>query len=330
MKFAPIGRVLKQTGQEFVSDNCMGNGAAIAYYTIFSLPSLLAIVFAVSTQFWPEETVTRVISSQLGLPIENAELAADSDEGGQNADNDTNITAVAKRAADQKQKGHAWWAKILGVAILVFSASGVLASVQMALNKAWNVEPDPSKSGLKMFLLKRALSLGMLVVIGFLLMVSLVVTTLVDEFTRWFHEGEATKIMLAFSIVVNNLLAWGFASVLFASAFKILPDAEIEWRDVWNGAIVTGLLFVVGKSVIAWYLQFSHAGSSWGSAAASMVGVLVWVYYSSLITLAGAEFTQNWAIEFGGGLEPAHGAVLVSEQKKFHTSEKELLESREQ
>lgn len=310
-----LGTVLKNTGSQFVADDCMSSAAAVAYYTIFSLPPLLAIVFAVATQFWSEDQVTGVISSQLGLPA----VEESASDGG------ANLTGVAQRATETQ--GQAWWARALGIAVLVFSATGVLAQLQMGLNKAWNVEPDPESGGLKNFLMKRALSLGMLVVIGLLLLVSLVITTLVDEFVQWVQGGALEGPMLGLMVVVNNLLNWGLATLLFAAAFQILPDAKIAWRDVWVGAAVTGLLFVIGKSAIGWYLQFSHAGSSWGSAGASIVGILIWVYYSSLIILAGAEFTQNWSVEFGQGLEPAEGAVLVTEEKRRHASQQDVLES---
>ncbi|MCA9071030.1 MAG: YihY/virulence factor BrkB family protein, partial [Planctomycetaceae bacterium] len=179
------------------------------------------------------------------------------------------------------------------------------------------------------FVLKRALSLGMLIVIGLLLLVSLVVTTLIDEFTAWLQTGYFDQDMFGLMLVLNNILAFGFAGVLFSVAFKFLPDAKIQWRDVWVGAGVTAFLFVVGKGLIGWYLQFSHAGSSWGTAAASLIGVLVWVYYTSLIVLLGAEFTQSWAMTFGSGLKPASGAVLVAEKKEYHSSESDIAHERE-
>ncbi|WP_417380245.1 YihY/virulence factor BrkB family protein [Gimesia sp.] len=321
MKISRLRNVLKQTGSEFMSDECMGSGAAIAYYMIFSLPPLLAIVFAVATQFWSAERVTTVINSQLGLPIEQTVSQSDSSS----SSSTFNLTSVAERAQPGPKPEHPWWSRILGIGILVFSASGVLAQLQGALNKAWNVEPDPSQSGLRSFIKKRLISLGMLVVIGLLLLVSLVLTTFMDEFTRWTQDGALTGGMLAGMMVINSILTLGLATILFAATFKVLPDAQINWNDVFIGAGVTAFLFVIGKTGIGWYLQFSEAGSSWGSAATSMIGILIWVYYSSLIILLGAEFTQNWAIEFGSGLKPAPGAILVTEEKNYHRTESEVL-----
>jgi len=321
MRFHRLRNVLKRSGSDFLSDECMGSGAAIAYYTIFSLPPLLAIVFAVTTQFWSAEKVSTVINSQLGLPIEQSVSQADHDSPASSL----NLTRVAERAQPGHQQEHPWWARILGIGILIFSASGVLAQLQGALNKAWNVEPDPRQGGLMSFLKKRLISLGMLVVIGLLLLVSLVLTTFVDEFTRWIQNGELTGGMLTLMMLINGILTLGLAILLFAATFKVLPDAHIPWRDVFVGAGVTAFLFVIGKAGIGWYLQYSEAGSSWGSAATSMIGILIWVYYSSLIILLGAEFTQNWSIEFGSGLKPAPGAILVTEEKNYHRTESEVL-----
>jgi membrane protein len=115
--------------------------------------------------------------------------------------------------------------------------------------------------------------------------------------------------MLAVGIVLNNLAAFLVAMLLFAAMFKVLPDAEMAWRDVWVGAAMTALLFVIGKALIGWYVQHTDLATGWGSAAASMIGVLVWLYYSCLILLFGAELTQVWASKYGQGIEPSPGAV---------------------
>lgn len=305
----------------------MSSGAALAYYTIFSLPPLLAIIFMIATQFTSRERVSEIIRNQVGLPtaMQQGEAGAQQGEaGGQGApaqeqaqpaqQGDDELGAVADRASGEG--GQAWWARILGMVVLVFSATGVLAQLQFALNRAWSVEPDPEQGGLKNFITKRVLSLGMIVVLGLLLLISLVLTTLVGEITAWVSGGTPSAAMQAVTYIVNALLAWLIASVLFAATFKILPDAEIAWKDVLLGAVVTGLLFVIGKELIGWYLQYSQTGSEWGSAAASMVGVLVWVYYSSLIVLLGAEFTQVWARSQGRRIQPSRGAVRVVEEKR--------------
>ena len=314
MDYQKLRNVLKRAGADFLDDECMSSGAAIAYYTIFSLPPLLAIVFALTTQFWSAEQVSSVINSQLGLPVEQSVEAEDDADTSAGFD----LTSVAERVQSGQTPERPLWSRLLGAVVLIFSASGVLAQLQSALNKAWNVEPDPEQGGIMAFIKKRLISLAFLIVVGLLLLISLVLTTFVDEFTRWLDYGYLDVGILSVVMIVNTLLTLGLATLLFAATFKVLPDANIKWRDVFVGAGVTAFLFVIGKSGIAWYLQFSEAGSSWGSAATSMIGVLIWVYYSSLIILLGAEFTQSWSIEFGDGLKPAPGAVLVTAEKIYH------------
>ncbi|MEQ8854552.1 YihY/virulence factor BrkB family protein [Gimesia sp.] len=321
MDYQKLRNVLKRAGSDFLDDECMSSGAAIAYYTIFSLPPLLAIVFALTTQFWSAEQVSSVINSQLGLPVEQTVEAEDDVDTSAGFD----LTSVAERVQSGQTPERPLWSQLLGAAVLIFSASGVLAQLQSALNKAWNVEPDPEQGGIMAFIKKRLISLAFLIVVGLLLLISLVLTTFVDEFTRWLDYGYLDVGILSAVMIVNTLLTLGLATLLFAATFKVLPDANIKWRDVFVGAGVTAFLFVIGKSGIAWYLQFSEAGSSWGSAATSMIGILIWVYYSSLIILLGAEFTQSWSIEFGDGLMPAPGAVLVTAEKIYHRNEPENL-----
>ncbi|KAA0140583.1 MAG: YihY/virulence factor BrkB family protein [Gimesia chilikensis] len=317
MDYQKLRNVLKRTGSDFLDDECMSSGAAIAYYTIFSLPPLLAIVFALTTQFWSAEQVSSVINSQLGLPVEQSVEAEDDADTSAGFD----LTSVAERVQSGQTPERPLWSRLLGAVVLIFSASGVLAQLQSALNKAWNVEPDPEQGGIMAFIKKRLISLAFLIVVGLLLLISLVLTTFVDEFTRWLDYGYLDVGILSAVMIVNTLLTLGLATLLFAATFKVLPDANIRWRDVFMGAAVTAILFTIGKSGIAWYLQFSEAGSSWGSAATSMIGILIWVYYSSLIILLGAEFTQSWSIEFGDGLKPAPGAVLVTAEKIYHRNE---------
>ena len=317
MDYQKLRNVLKRAGSDFLDDECMSSGAAIAYYTIFSLPPLLAIVFALTTQFWSAEQVSSVINSQLGLPVEQSVEAVDDADTSAAFD----LTSVAERVQSGQTPERPLWSRLLGAAVLIFSASGVLAQLQSALNKAWNVEPDPEQGGIMSFIKKRLISLAFLIVVGLLLLISLVLTTFVDEFTRWLDYGYLDVGILSAVMIVNTLLTLGLATLLFAATFKVLPDANIRWRDVFMGAAVTAMLFTIGKSGIAWYLQFSEAGSSWGSAATSMIGILIWVYYSSLIILLGAEFTQSWSIEFGDGLKPAPGAVLVTAEKIYHRNE---------
>ena len=295
-------RVLKKAAGDFSEDDCMSTGAAMAYYAIFSLPPLLVLVVMIAGYFGIKpDRIQKMVQNQWGVGSASA-----GDEQGQ----ESGALGTAFQKAEEKPKpGHfGIVSRIVGGAILLFSATGLFAQLQYALNRVWEVKPDPKQGGIWAFITKRLLSFGMVLVVAFLLLVSFVLTTIIDELIAYFQQApEGSAIVLG--IVLNNLAAFVVATLLFAAMFKVLPDAEMAWCDVWVGAVITALLFVVGKTAIGWYLQNSDLGSGWGTAAASMIGVLVWMYYSSLILLFGAELTQVWASEYGRGIQPASGAV---------------------
>ncbi len=284
--------------KDFADDECMTSGAAIAYYTIFSLPPLLVAVFFIARQFGvPQETVDRFVKDQVGMPIPVQQPR----ESGEEQD-----TVVGRLGPV---------GKAIGVGVLLFSATGVFAQLQFALNRAWEVEQDPRKGGILRLVTKRALSLGMVVVIAFLLLVSLVVTTVIDELLHLFLGESPGTAGVVLGESLNTLATLAVATVLFAAMYKVLPDARMRWSDTWIGAGMTAVLFVVGKALIALYLDNADMGSSWGAAAASMIAMLVWVYYTALIVLFGAELTQAWTAQYGAGIEPSPGAVRIVEEK---------------
>lgn len=325
-------RAVKTAGKDFFDDECMVSGASLAYYTIFSLPPLLVIVFEIAGWFGVSHSqIDGMVKKQLGIPVteisqqqtpeqksgigstqQSGETAQESGTSGDKSDSNKQ----GGKSEVSQLAGMGIVSRIIGIAILVFSATGLFAQLQHALNRAWEVEPDPEQGGVVRFVVKRLLSLGMVIVIAFLLLVSLVLTTLVDEIVGKVLGSTPGGVETAAGIVLNAFVTLLLATILFAAMFKILPDAKTSWRDLVVGAAITSLLFVIGKTGIAWYLQNSQVGSGWGSAAASMVLVLVWVYYSSLIVLFGAELTQVWAREFGSGIEPVPGAVRMVEEKR--------------
>jgi membrane protein len=285
-------RVLKKAASDFSEDDCMSSGAAIAYYAIFSLPPLLVLIVAIAGYFGIEpDKIQKMVQSQWGVSSTSEESSAN----GQSED-------------EPKAKDFGIVSRIVGGAILLFSATGLFAQLQYALNRAWEVKPDPKQGGIWAFITKRLLSFGMVVVVAFLLLVSFVLTTIIDELIAMVR-GAPDESALALGYVLNNLAAFVVATLLFAAMFKVLPDVKMAWKDVFVGAAFTGLLFVIGKTLIGLYLQHSDLGSGWGDAAASMIGVLVWMYYSCLILLFGAELTQVWASEYGRGIQPAPGAI---------------------
>jgi membrane protein len=297
--------VLKKAAMDFSEDDCMSSGAAMAYYAIFSLPPLLVLVVMIAGHFGvPPEKIQKMVQNQWGV---GAASAQSGDGAGQDGDALGSAFAKAKERPKAGQFGIV--SRIVGGAILLFSATGLFAQLQYALNRAWDVKPDPKQGGVWRFITKRLLSFSMVLVVAFLLLVSFVLSTIIDELIALVQGGTPEGMALALGIVLNSLATFAVATLLFAAMFKLLPDAKISWRSVWFGALFTALLFVIGKTLIGWYLQHSDLGSGWGSAAASMIGVLIWMYYSSLILLFGTELTQAWASEYGHGIQPEEGAV---------------------
>jgi membrane protein len=204
---------------------------------------------------------------------------------------------------------------LLGLGALLFGATGAFGQLQKALNRTWGVEPDPDQGGIKTFVTKRLFSFGMILVVAFLLLVSLVISAALsgigDRLGGFLPSGLSGPVLQA----LNLAISFGVIVLLFAALFKVLPDAVIAWRSVWVGAAVTAALFVVGKFLIGFYLGRSNPGQAYG-AAGSLAVLLLWVYYSGIILLLGAEFTETWAKHRGEGLRPEPGAVRVRKEKQ--------------
>ncbi len=295
-------RSLRKAASEFSEDDCMSSGAAIAYYAIFSLPPLLVLLLMIAGYFGVEpDRIQAAVQKQWGVASTGSD-SPDREESGRTGEN-------ADEQEEPKPSQFGIVSRIVGGAILLFSATGLFAQLQYALNRAWEVKPDPKQGGIWAFITKRVLSFGLVLVVAFLLLISFVLTTIIDEFVALLQGSSPEGPALAVGIVLNNVAAFVVATLLFAAMYKLLPDAKMAWKDAFVGACMTALLFVIGKALIGWYLQHTDLASGWGSAAASMIGVLVWIYYSSLILLFGAELTQVWASDYGQGIEPAPGAV---------------------
>lgn len=288
----------KTSVKEFAKDDCPRMAAALAYYTVFSLPPLLVLVITVAGAVWAEEAVTGQIESQIRGVV-----------GPQGARAVQTMIANASEAG-----GGATLATVLGVAALVFGATGAFAQLQKALNAAWEVEPDPESGGLKGFLSKRLLSLGMVLAVAFLLLVSLALSAILQaagDYVSGRLGGLSGTLLGALNAGVSLLVV----TLLFAAIYKVLPDARIAWRDVLVGALLTSLLFALGKWAISLYLGTADIGSTYG-AAGSLAVILVWVYYASMVLLLGAEMTQVWAQRYGSPIVPEEGAVRVVTEKR--------------
>jgi membrane protein len=288
--------MLTQTLKEFSDDNCMSMAAALAYYTVFSLPPLLLLIITLAGLFVDPSHVQQAIQQQVGGLVGSS--------GAQQ------IQTMVENVSQRVQGGENALTLVLAIGGLLFGATGAFAQLQQTLNRAWQIAPDPDESGVMNFLGKRLLSLGMILGIAFLLLVSLVLSAAISALsgylTQWLPAGIGEPLLF----VVNASVSLLIITLLFAAIFKVLPDARIAWNDVWVGAFGTALLFVVGKLLIGFYLGRSNPGEVFG-AAGSLALILVWIYYSALIVFLGAEFTQVWARTKGTGITPDEGAVRV-------------------
>jgi membrane protein len=280
---------LKRILKDFSEDECSVRAAALAYYTVFALPPLLILLITVVGVFWDPADVQRSLEEQFSSLV--------GDQGGR-AIRDMLASVERPGAGGPITTG-------LGIGALLFGAIGAFMQLQGALNRAWEVKPDPKQGGVRRFIAKRILSAGMILAVAFLLLVSFAVSALISAL--------GTSMTFIPPPALHALdLATSFAVIttLFAAIYKILPDAEVAWGDVWLGALVTSLLFVVGKFAIGFYLGRSTPGDAFGAAGALAV-ILVWIYYAGMIVLFGAEFTQAWAERRGARIVPEEGAMQV-------------------
>lgn len=265
-------------------DDVPSLAAALAYYTVFSLPPLLAVVVWVAGAVYGPEAIAARIEAQAASTIgpgAGAEIGAMLDGAGSLAGG--------------------LGAKLIGLLALVLGATGAFGQLQKALNRAWNVED--AGGGLREILLKRLLSFGMVVTLAFFLLASLVLSTALSALSAAAADVAGSVLAGLGGRLLDLGLSLAVITGLFAVLFRVLPDAEIAWRDVWVGALATAVLFTVGKTVLGVYLAHASPGSAFG-AAGSLALLLVWIYYSALIVLVGAEFTQAWAEQVGAGIEP--------------------------
>jgi membrane protein len=292
MRLREIWSVVREAASGWMNDNVTRLSAALAFYTILSVAPLLVIVTAIAGWVFGSEAAATMLQDQMRGMVGNA--GAD----------------VAKAAVENAhQPGSGILATIIGVATLLFGASGVFTELQGALNIVWHVKPKPGR-GIWGTIRGRFLSFGMVLAVGFLLLVTLVVTTAITalgDYVGGLMPGIPTLLHIA-----NIVVSFVVIAVLFALIFKYLPDAEISWRDVWFGAVVTAALFTLGKYLIGLYLAKAAPGSAFG-AAGSVVAFVVWVYYSGLIVFFGAELTRVTARYAGRQIKPAEDAMRADQ-----------------
>ncbi len=268
--------MLKETVAGYIDDGALSKGAAIAYYTIFSIAPLLIICIAIAGLVFGQKAAQGAIVGELQDLM-----------GKQGAE------AVQTMLASAGNKSSGILATVIGLVTLLITATGVLGEMQSSLNAIWKAQGQSGVTGL---LRARAASLGLIAALGFLLIVSLVASTVltaVGSYLNAFVPG--ARVILG---VVNFVVSFLLISVLFAAVYKILPDRQLRYKDVAVGALVTAFLFTVGKTLIGLYIGSSTVASSYGAAGALVI-VLLWIYYSSQIFLLGAEFTKVWASHHG-------------------------------
>jgi membrane protein len=285
-------QLVRDSVASWQEDYAQSMGAALAYYTVFSIAPLLLIVITVAgVVFGPEAARGEVVEQLRGLLGE---------EGARTIE--AMLLAVSKPAAST-------FTAVIGVLVMLVGATTVLAELQDALDRIWRVPERRRASGIVALLRTRLLSFGMILAIGFLLVVSLLLSAGISAMGRlwapFFGKGEFIGHLL------DAILSWGLITVVFAMIYKIMPRAKVRWPDVWLGAIVTALLFTLGKLLIGLYIGKTGVANAYG-AAGSLVVLLLWVYYSAQIFLLGAEFTWHYTQRFGSGRKSSHDAVEKS------------------
>jgi membrane protein len=292
LTWGTIISLFKQTFNEWLEDKAPQLGAALAYYTVFSLAPLILLLLAIVGALFrndPSGVWTR-ITEQMGYFLDHSALEV--------------VQQIAQKAAQPNKSAVA---TIIGIALALFGASGVFGQLQDALNTVWGVKAKPGL-GIRGFLRSRFLSFTMVGGVCFLLLVSLVIEGLLKGFSHYVQTHVPGGLTLALSIYL--IFDAGIVVLVFAMIFKFLPDVKLRWSDVWVGSILTAILFVVGKWALGLYLGSGAASSAYG-AASSLITLLLWIYYSSQILLFGAEFTQVYARRFGGPVAPDDYAVCI-------------------
>jgi len=284
--------LLKQTFSEWLDDKVPQLGAALAYYTVFSLAPLVLLLLAIVGFLFRNDPAGawQKVTEQMSYFLDKSAIDV--------------VQGIAQKAS-QPNKGVL--ATVIGILLALFGASGVFGQLQDALNTIWGVKTKPGV-GIMGFIRSRFLSFAMVAGVCFLLLVSLVLESLLKSFSHYVQAMLPGGIVIA--LVVYSTFDLAVVVLLFASIFKFLPDVKIQWRDVWIGAVMTAIFFAIGKWALGLYLGSGTAASAYG-AASSLITLLLWIYYSSQILLFGAEFTQVYAARAGRAFVPDKYAVRV-------------------
>jgi membrane protein len=299
-KMRDVPALLKETAISWNKDDPWRLSAVVAYYAILSLPGLLVIIFNMLSYFWGAE----LVEGQIYEEIESAM--------GTSAAN--TIHSIFEGAIEDETS---LISTIIGIGALVFGATGVFYHLQISLNRVWEVVSVP-KQGILRYIIDRTRSFGFILIIGFLLLISFIISILLsalqDYFATWFPELSLYLVQVA-----NILISLGVVTILFALIYKFLPDIIIGWKNVWFGAFIAAFLFAIGKEILTIYFSEANPGSVYG-AAGSIIIILLWVTYSCLILLFGAEFTWVYSRWYGYKVEPkSHAKFIYQDAAGFKT-----------
>lgn len=291
-----VGSFTWQLISEFIADDCPRMAAALSYYSVFAMPGMIGVLALIASRVIPPDDFHRVLSEQLTAVVGNESAAR--------------IVDVVANAVQPRLGGPI---AIAGTVALLFAATAAFANLQGALNAAWGVQPDPRRSDVRTFLSKRLVSLVMLIALGVLVILSAVTSGVLASVQGYFAQFAPDWMRSPLLRVADLALSFILIGLVVALVLRLVPDAVVRWRDALVGGAFTGALFTVGKLLIGYYLASRDLNNVYG-AAGSLAVALLWIYYSAMMFLLGAEFTQLWASHNDEPLVPEDGAVAVRRQ----------------
>ncbi len=295
LKLDKLGYLLKLTFKKWYDRDPFKESSVIAYNAIFSLPGLLVLVVSMTGYFFGVDAVNGRLHHQISIAM-----------GSDTADQIQNMVIMAAKNKNSKL------ASILAIATILIGATGVFVQMQKSLNTIWTVEATVYKSGFWIFVKTRLFSFGLIISVAFLLLISLVLSSLLAAISLWAQQNWSESFLVLFQII-NVVFTMVTITTLFAFMFKVLPDAQIKWHLVWVGAFLTAILFILGKSALGIYFGKVQPASGYG-AAGSVILILLWTSYSSMIVFFGAEFTKVYADHYYGEIPASENAIKIKEK----------------